>query len=103
MVTFQREYRPQHADVDELWGTWGPDDDVFRFAFERRMLRHDHSDAALSLTFAVGLTPARQTLTGSAQLVTERNIRATDGFRAISRAAVLDRTLSLRGGEPLTT
>ncbi|MBX3099873.1 MAG: hypothetical protein KF761_09850 [Salinibacterium sp.] len=103
MVLFQRDYRPQHAELDELWCTWRPGADSFHFAFERRMHRHDHSPATLSLSFCVALTPTRQGLTGSTLVVTERDATATDGYRAVVRAGLLDSAISFRGGEPLTT
>jgi hypothetical protein len=100
MLAFQRDYRPQHAESDELRCAWGPRDGVFEFALERRMHRHGHSPATLSLALAFALTPARDALAGSAP---GTDSRSTPGYRAIARAAVLDRTVTLRGGEPLSS
>lgn len=100
MLDFQRDYRPQHAEIDELWCAWGARDGVFEFSLERRMHRHGHSPAALSLALAFALTPARAGLAGSAPAA---DSRSTPGYRAIARSAVLDRTVTLRGGEPLSS
>lgn len=98
MIEFQRNYRPQHAELDELWCTWGPRDGVFLFSLERRMLRHEYTPATLSLELAYALTPARAALSGA-----EPWTIANAGYRAIARATVLHRTITLRGGAPLSS
>ena len=100
MLAFQAGYRPQHAELDELGCSWGPRDGVFVFSLERRMHRHGNSPATLSLELTVALTPARAALAGSAP---GTDARSTPGYRAVARATVLDRAITLRGGEPLSS
>jgi hypothetical protein len=92
MLAFRHSYRPQHAELDMLECSWGPAGDSFEFAITRRMQRHDHPEATLSLVFAYALTPARR-LEGSAVFATLRDATSTPGYRAIARATVLDRRL----------
>ena len=98
MLAFQRDYRPQHAELDELSSSWGAADGVFAFSIERRMHRHDHAEAILSLVLRVALTPARAALAGSGPVST-----SSPGYRAIARAVILDRAVTLRGGELLSS
>jgi hypothetical protein len=92
MLAFRLSHRPQHAELDLLECSWGPAGDGFEFAITRRMQRNDHPEVALSLIFAYALTPARR-IEGSAMLATLRDATSTPGYRAIARAAVLDRRL----------
>lgn len=98
MLEFQRDYRPQHAELDELSCSWGPADGVFEFRLERRMQRHGHAGATLSLVLSYALTPARAALAGTGAVST-----SSPGYRAIARAAVIGSTTALRGGEPLSS
>jgi hypothetical protein len=92
MLAFQHSYSPQHAELDVLECSWAPIGDRFEFAITRRMQRHDNPEVTLSLVFAYALTPARR-LEGSAVLTTLRDATSTPGYRAITRATVLDRRL----------
>jgi hypothetical protein len=92
MLAFQRDFRPQHAEVDLLECSWAPVGERFEFAITWRMQRHDHPEATMSIVFAYALTPTRR-LEGSAQLATLRDATSTPGYRAIARAAVIDRRL----------
>ena len=100
VVAFERDYRPQHAELDESSCSWGASDGHFECRFERRMHRHDHADATLSLVFRYALTAARAELGGSTEL---DDARASAGYRAVARAVVLHRALTLRGGGPRST
>lgn len=93
MVDFSRNHKPQHAHVDELLVSWGPRDDGFEFAIVRRMQRDGQPEAPLSLVFRYALTPARD-LSGTAVVTNRQDATGTDGYRAIARAAVLDRELT---------
>ena len=92
MLAFRHSFRPQHAEFDSLECSWAPVGNTFEFAITRRMQRHDHPAAALSLVFAYALTPARR-IEGSAELTTLRDATSTPAYRAIARATVLDRRL----------
>lgn len=98
MLQFQRDHRPQHAELDELSCSWGPHDGRFEFRLERRMQRHGHAEATLSLVLGYALTPARAALAGTGAVST-----SSPGYRAIARAAVIDRAIALRGGELLSS
>ncbi|CAN5177678.1 hypothetical protein BH09ACT5_BH09ACT5_15180 [soil metagenome] len=103
VLSFQAGYRPQHADLDALACSWGPEDGLFAFSLERRMHRHGHREAVLALRLAFVLTPARTALQGRSNVASSRDATATAGYRAIARAAVVERTLTLRGGGPLSS
>ena len=98
MLEFQRGYRPQHAELDELSCSWGPADGLFEFRLQRRMQRHDHAEATLSLVLSYALTPARAALAGTGAVST-----SSPGYRAVARAAVVGSAIALRGGEPLSS
>lgn len=88
MLDFARGFRPQHAELDELFCRWGPAGDHYEFALVRRMHRHDHPEALLSLVFEFAPTPSR-VASGTAPVTTARDATSTEGYRAISRATAL--------------
>jgi hypothetical protein len=92
MLDFSREHRPQHAHLDQLEVQWGASGDRFEFAIVRRMQRAGQPESPLSLVFRFGLTPARQGH-GSTPIVSLRDATSTEGYRAIARAAIVDREL----------
>jgi len=92
MLDFSDRFRPQHAEVDELFCRWGPAEHRYEFAIVRRMRRHDHPEALLSLVFEFAPTPSRVG-NGLAAVTTERDATSTDGYRAVTRAAVLGRRI----------
>lgn len=92
MVAFAAEYRPQHGVLDELRCHWGPGDDDFRFAITRRLQREGQPEAPLTLTFIVPASDARQT-TGEVVISSVAQATSTEGYRALARARVLERTL----------
>lgn len=92
MVDFSRDHKPQHAHLDELLVSWGPRENRFEFAIVRRMQRDGQPEAPLSLVFGFALTPSRL-ISGSALVTSQRDATGTAGYRAIARAAVLDRSL----------
>ncbi|HOT34037.1 MAG TPA: hypothetical protein PL156_04845 [Rhodoglobus sp.] len=92
MLDFARDFRPQHAELDELFCRWGPTEQRYEFAIVRRMRRHDHPEAQLSLVFEFAPTPSRVG-SGTAAVTTERDATSTDGYRAIVRAAVVGRRI----------
>jgi hypothetical protein len=92
MLDFARDFRPQHAELDELFCRWGPAEHFYEFAIVRRMHRHDHPEALLSLVFEYAQTPTRVG-SGTAAVSTERDATSTDGYRAIARAAVVGRRI----------
>jgi hypothetical protein len=87
MRAFHRDFRPQHAELDELECSWGPAANRFEFAITRRMRRHDHPETRLSLVFEYTMTESRRT-SGTATELTDN-----DGYRAVARGAVLARRL----------
>lgn len=92
MLAFARDFRPQHAELDELHCRWGEVGDRYEFALERRMHRHDHPDATLSLVFEFALTPSRPA-SGTAPVTTAADATGTEGYRAIARATPLARRI----------
>lgn len=92
MLAFSAEYRPQHAESDLLECSWGPVGDRFELVLSRRMQRHDHPEATLSLVFSYALTLSRR-LAGRVAVETLRDITGSAGYRAVARATVLERRL----------
>ena len=92
MVQFRESYRPQHAELDELFCRWGPANDRYEFAIVRRMRRHDHPEALLSLVFEYARAPSRVG-SGTASITTVRDATSTEGYRSIARAAVAGRRI----------
>lgn len=92
MLDFSRDFRPQHAELDELFCRWGPVGDRYEFALVRRMHRHDHPEALLSLVFEFAPTPSRVG-SGTAPVSTARDATSTEGYRAIARATPLARRI----------
>lgn len=81
MSAFFEESKPQHAELDELVCEWGPVDDGWELAIDRRMRRHDHPEARLRLVF--GYTASGQrTSSGSASIRSWRDARELDGYLA---------------------
>jgi hypothetical protein len=92
MLDFSERYRPQHAELDELFCRWGPTEHRYEFAIVRRMRRHDHPEVLLSLVFDYAQTPSR-VRSGAAAVATSRDATSTDGYRAIARATVVGRRI----------
>jgi hypothetical protein len=92
MVAFGRDYRPQHGELDVLECSWGPGGEGFEFAIARRMRRHGHPENELALVFEYSASPTRST-SGRASVTAVRDVTATEGYRAISRAVPRARRL----------
>ena len=92
MLDYFEHFRPQHAELDELFCRWGPTENGYEFAIVRRMHRHDHPEALLSLVFEFAPTPSRVG-SGTAAVTTERDATSTEGYRAIAGAAVVGRRI----------
>ena len=92
MLDFARDFRPQHAELDELFCRWGPTEHFYEFAIVRRMHRHDHPEALLSLVFELAPTPSRVN-SGTVRVMTKRDATSTEGYRAIARAAIVGRRI----------
>lgn len=92
MTGFFAEHRPQHGERDELVATWAPADGAYEFAVRRRMQRHDQPETTLSLVFVYADRPGRPA-SGSAPVVTWRDVAATEGYQAVRRARPLNRRI----------
>ncbi len=92
MVAFAAEYRPQHGLLDELECSWGPTEAGFRFAITRRLQREGQAEAPLTLAFLVPASRSRPGV-GHRLITSVAQAIATDGYRALARARVLDRVL----------
>lgn len=93
MLDFREHHKPQHAELDELSARWAPVQGGYEFSIVRRMHRHDHPESELALTFR--FAPSRtRTAAGSTVITSLRDATATAGYRAISRAAIVDRQLT---------
>ena len=100
---FYAEHRAQHASVtdggDRLLWQWGPDADATSFTvdFTRQLIREgdDQPIVQLTLTLSYRWTPGRRALgrghawcSGPSELPAfEREVRASDAYRAIAAAA----------------
>lgn len=94
MLAFERDYKPQHAHLDRLGCSWEASGDRFEFVISRRMQRAAHPETTLSFTFAYALAAGRA-LHGTVAIDGPRDATATEGYRAVVNAPVLERRLEV--------
>jgi hypothetical protein len=90
MLAFSAGYRPQHGVLDETVCAWGPTSDGVEFSITRRLQREGQPEAPLRLRFRID-APAPGT--AEAVVTTLAELKATDGYRAVGRSRVVERSL----------
>ncbi len=94
MLAFERDYKPQHARLDRLGCSWEPTGERFEFVISRRMQRDGQPEKTLALTFSYALSSAAG-IHGTIAIDGPRDATATEGYRAVVNAPVLERRLDV--------
>lgn len=80
MVGFQRDFRPQHGEIDQLIASWGPDGVDWSLVLERRMTRHDHPERRLRLVLR--FSPREDDPIGATEISSVSDARSLAGVRS---------------------
>lgn len=90
MIGFFEQCRPQHGERDWLEVTWGPSPDGYEFSVVRRMQRHGHPEAPLSLVFTFA-PRGDSAVDGSAPISRWQDVTDLPGYAVIRGARPLRR------------